>query len=314
MKTILSILLLTSFSLQIAAQAPIRFQDEESGKYGYKDASDKIIVAAKYDAADEFDNKPYAAVNIGFMPERGKGGKWGIMNEKGKIVIPIQYDAVRYLGYQLFAINKGDIYSNMDATQEGNFAIFNATGKALTAFAYTGFLSSVSFENGYASLQTFNSKTKENKYGLLDSTGKVAVPVIYDDLVYFSEGLAKVFLKGKNGFINIAKKLVIPMKYEGANNFSEGLAAVAENGKWGFIDRKGQWVIPAQYEDAGSFSEGFAGVKQKGKWGVIDKFNKNLHPFIYDGIFLITKGGNDIRVALGKKYLNIDKEGKEIKN
>jgi len=43
----------------------------------------------------------------------------------------------------------------------------------------------------------------------------------------------------KWGFSDENKNIVIPLLYDNAISFSEGLAAVELNGKWGYIDTKG---------------------------------------------------------------------------
>jgi len=177
--------------------------------------------------------------------------------------------------------------------------------------AYSGYLLSVRFEEGYAPLETWDGK--KQRYGLLDSTGKVAIPVKYDEVGGFREGLCKLVLNGKIGFIDKSTKLVIPMKYEGAYNFSEGLAAVKFNGKWGFIDSKGKEAIPFAYEGAKYFEGGYAAAKQNGNWGVINKENKTILAFMYDDIVWIKDDANDIRVKKGSKYFHVDRQGNELK-
>ena len=305
------ILSFTCFHLGAFAQAPQPFQDEKTNKYGYKDESGKVVVKPLYDLAYEFNNGKYAEVNIGADYANNKGGKWGIIDTKGKIIIPIKYDQARSLGYNLFALNTGYRFNNMDASPSGKYAIFNAAGKALTPFAYSGYLLSVRFEEGYAPLETWDGK--KQRYGLLDSTGKVAVPVKYDEVGGFREGLCKLVLNGKIGFIDKSTKLVIPMKYEGAYNFSEGLAAVKFNEKWGFIDSKGKEAIPFAYEGAKYFEGGYAAAKQNGNWGVINKENKTILAFMYDDIVWIKEDANDIRVKKGNKYIHVDRQGNELK-
>lgn len=88
----------------------------------------------------------------------------------------------------------------------------------------------------------------------------------------FSDGLAKVTVKGKVGFIDTGGRLVIPAKYRDAGRFSEGLAPFeAENGKWGFIDRRGVVTIPARFDWALRFREGLALVQAGGLWGFTDR-------------------------------------------
>ena len=312
MKRVALLVIAAGYSLFATAQKPEPFQDEKTGKYGYKDESGKIIVKPVYDIAYEFTDGKYAEVNIGADYAKNKGGKWGIIDTKGKLIHPVKYDNAKCLGYNLFALNIGHKFSNMDASPSGKFAIFNAAGKVLTPFAYSGFLIAVRFEEGFAPLETWDGK--KQRYGLLDSTGKVAVPVKYDEVGGFREGLCKLVLNGKTGFIDKTTKMVIPMKYDDAINFSEGLAAVKLNGKWGFIDTKGKEVIALQYEDAKYFQENYVGVKQNGKWGVINKENNVIVGFLYDDIVWIKNDANDIRVKTGNKYIHVDRQGNILKN
>jgi hypothetical protein len=41
---------------------------------------------------------------------------------------------------------------------------------------------------------------------------------------------------------------VIPLIYEDVQDFDNGLAAVKLDGKWGFIDKTGTMVIKAEYD------------------------------------------------------------------
>lgn len=312
MKRSIFLVMLSACSFFVNAQKPEPYQDEKTNKYGYKDENGKIIIKPVYDIAYEFTDGKYAEVNIGADYRNNKGGKWGIIDTKGKLIHPVKYDKAQCLGYNLFALNVGHKFSNMDASPSGKFAIFNAAGKALTPFAYSGFLTAVRFEEGYAQLETWDGKKQH--YGLLDSTGKVAVPARYDEVGGFREGFCKLALNGKAGFIDKTTKMVIPMKYEDAKSFSEGLASVKLNGKWGFVDTKGKEVITLQYEEAKYFEEGYAAVKQNGKWGIINKENSVIVGFMYDDIVWIKNDANEIRVKKGNNYINVDRQGNLLKN
>ncbi len=65
---------------------------------------------------------------------------------------------------------------------------------------------------------------------------------------------------GKSGFIDNTGKVVIPLKFDEARGFSEGLAPVRQGNDWGYIDRNGRFVIKPQFFSASGFSEGFANV------------------------------------------------------
>jgi len=54
--------------------------------------------------------------------------------------------------------------------------------------------------------------------------------------------LSRVQKKGKYGFVNQQGNEVIPLIYDYIDNFSEGLAEVRKNSKWGLVDKKGNEV------------------------------------------------------------------------
>ena len=60
----------------------------------------------------------------------------------------------------------------------------------------------------------------------------------------FSEGFASVESNDKWGFINTKGKMVIPCIYDAAWPFSKGFACVVSNGKLGVINQSGEFVIP----------------------------------------------------------------------
>jgi len=64
---------------------------------------------------------------------------------------------------------------------------------------------------------------------------------------------------GKWGYIDGYGKVIIPLEYEEVRNFSEGLAAVRKDGKWGYINLKNEVVIPIEFtNEVGFFKNGGA--------------------------------------------------------
>lgn len=118
-KTI-SVLCLLLLAVTIKAQLPQLFQDEKSNKFGYKDETGKVIIKPVYNIAHEFEKDVFTCVNIGADYPANKGGKWGAIDKKGKIIIPVIYDNIKYLGYGLFAVNKGHIFQIWKSPLEGN--------------------------------------------------------------------------------------------------------------------------------------------------------------------------------------------------
>src|SRR5882672_1592404 len=67
---------------------------------------------------------------------------------------------------------------------------------------------------------------KDSKYGYIDGTGKIIIPIQFDNANEFHEGLALVITAGKKVFIDTNGRAVIAPDFDLVNDFSEGLAAV----------------------------------------------------------------------------------------
>ena len=92
----------------------------------------------------------------------------------------------------------------------------------------------------------------------------------------FHSGFAVVSNGASYGFLDTSGKMAIAMIYENAGMFSEGLAAVNKNGKWGYIDKTGKEIIGMKYNFAGAFDNGAARVMIAGKWILIDPTGKKI--------------------------------------
>jgi len=184
------------------------------------------------------------------------------------------------------------------------------------------------FREGLAAVR---NNFDEKKWGFIDKTGKVVIPVeLYDGhtesslprIQYiFSEGLSAILKEGKCGYMDQTGSIVISPEYEYASRFSEGLAGVRKDGKWGFIDKTGKAVIPFEYDCANPynemlFSEGFAAVRKDGKFGYIDKTGEAVIPFGLNYDFVDSFHEGRARVMTGNgvfipKILRLENESYE---
>ncbi|MBU6455577.1 MAG: WG repeat-containing protein [Cyanobacteria bacterium REEB67] len=106
-------------------------------------------------------------------------------------------------------------------------------------------------------------------YGYINKNGQVAIQPKYRAVYDFSENLATV--QPGIGFtkelIDTSGKLIVPLKYQEISPFQNGLAAVSQwreassNALWGFIDRNGAEILPLQYFEATPFLNGLARVR-----------------------------------------------------
>lgn len=154
------------------------------------------------------------------------------------------------------------------------------------------------------------AKVKQNnKYGYVDITGKEITLLQYDKVFDFSNGFAKVMQNGKYGYIDKTGKEITPLKYDEVFDFSNGLAKVKQNKKYGYIDEMGKEVIAVKYKNIGNFSDGLVSV-YNGRCGYADKTGKEVIPLKYDVAYNFSYGRAVVKQR--GKYGYIDKTGREI--
>ncbi|MDR1937885.1 MAG: WG repeat-containing protein [Tannerellaceae bacterium] len=143
------------------------------------------------------------------------------------------------------------------------------------------------FRGGYAlvgvSVTEEGNRFSKTKYGFIDRSGKLVIPVQYMEATIFSEGLAWVKTDDK-AFIAIDKTgkeiIRLPENVVSIRIFREGLAAFQSNERrWGYIDKQGTVVIEPTYKSVNNFSNGLAAVTDvREKCSYIDKNGQTVIP------------------------------------
>lgn len=135
------------------------------------------------------------------------------------------------------------------------------------------FLFAGHFSEGFCNVS--QAMNKDTLYGFIDLNGKLIINPQFDFAGKFSEGLSRIRLDDKFGFIDQKGKIVINPQFDAASDFHEGLAEIKLGEQWGYIDNKGKIVINPQFESSNPFYNGLAAVKMtEDKWGYIDKKGK----------------------------------------
>ena len=91
-------------------------------------------------------------------------------------------------------------------------------------------------DSGYATVRN------EEKFGAIDKNGKVTIPLEYDRMQSFFEGLAVFENDGKCGYIDVSGSIAIPAQYVAASGFENGCAVVYDGAKAFLIDRYGNSI------------------------------------------------------------------------
>ncbi len=291
-------------------------QVKKSGKWGFINQHNEIIIPFHYDNAVGF-IEDFAAVQ--------NSGKWGFISKNNLLTIPFQFESV------------GNFSEGFAAVQDsGKWGFINKNNEKVIPLQYDN---TKAFSEGLTAVQL------DNRWGFINNKGGTIIPFNFESVENFSEGLAAVsqFVDGEElwGYIDNNNIIVIPLQYFGARKFSDGYAAVLkyinpdygsdvlyeENGfinpedlKWGYINRNNENVIHYIYDDAREFSEGLASVTQMiqiddythiPKLGFIDKHGVIIIPMQYEEVYKAFTNGIAI-VNQDGKILFIDKSGKEM--
>ncbi len=223
--------------------------------------------------------------------------KWGYANQKGEIIIPAQFE-------RCYEFTR-DGFAAIHDKESKAFYFINLKGEKLTTQLKGIDGVEEGFSNGLAAVKT------GDKWGYLDTSGKLAIPAKYDDATVFDGGYAVaksgnkyVVLNARGeespvegsgilevkhfsekrapfratdkkfGFVDEHGKVAIQAKFQSVGYFKNGLAwAKEEDAILGYIDPKGEWVIKPQFDAGREFDSGtgLARIKAADKWGYVNR-------------------------------------------
>jgi hypothetical protein len=257
-------------------------------------------------------------------------GKWGYVSEKG-VVIPPLFDvagpfgsegAVACVGSRCGAINSsGSFVALIWERGSRPFPAANYSeglAPALDKNEQWGYMDrtgrvAVPFQFKYAG--AFRDGIARvrigDKFFFIDKTGSRVTPE-FDGAFDFHEGLAAVIVDKGVGYIRRDGSFALPPHYQSASgiDFSEGLAAIRVNEKVGFMDRYGNVVIKADYDDVYAFSDGLAPVRKGDKWGYVDHGGNVVIAIKYEIGHMFSEGVASVR--LDGKWGYIDRTGQFV--
>lgn len=210
------------------------FYSSAKSKYGLMDLHGNILAPCKYERIGAFINGNLAHVIL--------NDKVGYINSDGKEVIPPIYDQTRILSGNRYTLYKDGLCYLADSR----------TGQWVTSQVYN------KIEQYRDSLYKV---TLNDKFGMIDTDGKVVLEPIYDQMYRINDWL-HLYIKGKgtDGYAGRATaedaRLIIPCnRYISIGNFNKDGGRYAEVKKAiakytyrsGVVNREGKEVVPCQY-------------------------------------------------------------------
>ena len=181
-------------------------------------------------------------------------GRWGYVDTLGKMVVPPAYDMALPFAAGLGVVHRDGKWGAVDTTAALQLPCRYDDLEAIT----------------YRGRRVLRTAIDDERYGLLDTTGAVAVAAVWHELGELSEGLLPVRRGSKWGFVDAHGRQIIPCTYSKVQPYSEGKAAALTRKGWSFIDRAGKPLLDTYYSRVGNYIGGLAYARTGDGYGYLD--------------------------------------------
>ncbi|MFK8102845.1 MAG: WG repeat-containing protein [Saprospiraceae bacterium] len=225
-------------------------------RWGLANQAGNIICPTVYDGME--------LLHLGFFKTR-KGDQYGLIDVQGKEILPCAYEAIEYDQEQLFFFKK-----------EKYWGAVNAKGKLLIKAQFNSFQRlSKDF------LQLFRKK-KKYLYGT--RAGRVLTKGEFDHFYNFSPAGVLCKKNRKLGLLNSDGRLCLPVEYDEIQDCGAGFFRVRKEGQWGVVNAQHEFVIPSTYDYIAPVNHQLCMVKKEAHFGLLNFAGDVLVPVAYDRI------------------------------
>ncbi len=205
-----------------------------------------------------------------------KESKWGLVDLKGETILPVKCEELNFLGKSHILIKEKNKYHIISLQNpEKLVSIHN--------FWQVAYSKTSNREDPATFIIT---RSKRNKKGLMDLSGKKLLHDHYDDLQLVQDSLCIFKKHNKKGVLKVTGEVLLHAKYDGISETSGQSLSLYLKNKFGLFNTQTKKTIPAYYafvpKKYGKRDSLFIAKKQK--FGIIDSSDEELIPFVYDEI------------------------------
>lgn len=317
----------------------------KTDKFNYQKRSEREYLTRDYSGADIDDmappmprieeSEPYSEYQI----TKPGGKKWGTVHSlTQKQGLPYIYDRVSFFSSTIAIIQK-----------DKKFGLAYCNGEIIVSPKYESIWALFGW---VIKPQVLLTVRNNNKYGVIDTTGKIIIPIIYDrlnKLFNYDNGLIAVSLNNKWGLLNSNNKQILPTNYSAINRLVNNVIRVktATTKKYGLIDSMGNFILdtvqdiiekkryrthiiyrkgnlvgllthngkpflPQVYDKIEHQDQGFIVVRKAKKYGVVNSKGKVIIPTVYKVVYPNVEKGTIMAMDTLGKWGYIDFENKIV--
>lgn len=243
--------------------------------------------------------------------------KWGVINSSGETIINMQYDEMIVIPNKekaVFIVTYNVDYTNntykTKAVNEKNEPLFTE---------YTGVEVIQNYDNQNSLWYEKNCLIvqKNNKYGLIDLSGKVLLDCNYDNIepiIGVNNSLITT-KDGKKGLVSTTGSIIIENEYSQisalTDKYEDGYIVKNDEGKFGVVGTNKKILLPIEYNDIKHvYSDNTYVAKQDSDWQIINVEEETAKDINYDDVKSINN--KHIIVKSSDKYgiITVDGETK----
>ena len=246
-------------------------------------------------------------------------GKWGVIDSLGKITIDAVYDEMVVVPNKTEDVFIATYDVDYNTGSYKTKVLDSKNKEIFTSYSLVEPISNNDKNDNIWFEQNILKVQKNNKYGLIDYSGKELLECKYDKISVITgvENSILVEIDGKVGLVNSQGNIIVNPEYKSISALTEdyknGYIVETLDNQYGIIDVNKTVVLKPEYEDIlNIYSEGKFVVKQNDNYIIIDKAGNTLLSEGFDEITEIN--GNQVTVKVNNKYGVITTDGETLIN
>lgn len=232
--------------------------------------------------------------------------KWGVINSSGETVITPSYEEMVVIPNKekpvfivMYDVNYENNTYKTKAINEKNEQLF-------TEYEQVEVIQNYDKQNNIWFEKSCLRVKKDNKYGLIDFSGKVLLNCDYDSIepiIGVNNSLITV-KDGKKGLVSTTGSVIIDNEYDEitalTEQYEDGYIVKNAEGKFGIIGTNKKVLLPIEYEDIKhAYAENTYVAKENGRWKIINTKENSSVSMDYD----------DVK-SINSTYMIVEKSGK----